>query len=639
MNHTLYLHELSLPVICALLLTAATTANGQDVRPVGNFENTGVIRSIRAGQITVRHDDGERVTYKIQDKDEDAISLDGDQLIFNIPCEIKVSGTLPATLLERGMIVKTEVNVNRFGRTQGESTHFEVIPAEEDAQLTLVPERQPQGSSFEKCELTCRIIRVVRNRALVEVHDTEIAKQERLEFKIAEDATMDMEVDSLNRVKAGDTVNLMRGIELNIGALVVQEIDITMTAPRQAATLSYHDQLEQRFSDLSDEPREPRERRSDHFVVYTDISERQAAILLAKLETMYELVGRYYGSRPRDVIECYVVRDLSQWGGASIPPAGVDKIMEGAGVTRSLSNGRQTKSIVYSCDDQDVVQHEAVHAFCAMAFGTTGPVWYAEGMAEMGQYWRPGELAVDIDPVVIEYLTSAEPKKLADIVAAGQITGDSWQAYAWRWALCHLLASNPNYQRRFKRLGINMMREENDSFQNAFGPIASEISFEYDQFIENFGNGYRVDLCVWDWETEASSISLSGRSRKEVKAAAGWQATSLEVREGEPYDFVAQGAWKIVEDGEDVTANGTDGEGRLVGVILHEYQLTEPFELGEGGTFVAPVTGQLYLRCEDSWTDLADNDGEITVFIRRTPMERRRQMNLGGSGDQESGDG
>jgi hypothetical protein len=56
-----------------------------------------------------------------------------------------------------------------------------------------------------------------------------------------------------------------------------------------------------------------------------------------------------------------------------------------------------------------------------------------------------------------------------------------------------------------------------------------------------------------------------------------------------------------------------------MGVILHDYQLEGPFELGKRGTFVAPVTGQLYLRCQDSWTELADNDGEITVYLRRTP--------------------
>jgi hypothetical protein len=32
---------------------------------------------------------------------------------------------------------------------------------------------------------------------------------------------------------------------------------------------------------------------------------------------------------------------------------------------------------------------------------------------------------------------------------------------------------------------------------------------------------------------------------------------------------------------------------------------------------VLPTAGQLFLRCDDAWTELADNDGELTVTIRR----------------------
>jgi hypothetical protein len=32
---------------------------------------------------------------------------------------------------------------------------------------------------------------------------------------------------------------------------------------------------------------------------------------------------------------------------------------------------------------------------------------------------------------------------------------------------------------------------------------------------------------------------------------------------------------------------------------------------------VAPTAGQLFLRCADDWTQLADNEGELTVTISR----------------------
>jgi hypothetical protein len=36
---------------------------------------------------------------------------------------------------------------------------------------------------------------------------------------------------------------------------------------------------------------------------------------------------------------------------------------------------------------------------------------------------------------------------------------------------------------------------------------------------------------------------------------------------------------------------------------------------------VAPIDGQLFLRCEEDWTQLADNDGEVSVTLRRTVSE------------------
>ena len=338
---------------------------------------------------------------------------------------------------------------------------------------------------------------------------------------------------------------------------------------------------------------------------------------------MYGLIGGYFSKRPRQPIECYVVRpeNLKAWEGR-IPPNGVSKIAEPAGVTTSRSLGRNTVATVYSCDDHGVVQHESVHAYCAMAFGSTGPVWYSEGMAEMGQYWREGQLEVNIPQGVINYLTKAEPKKMRDIVAAGQVTGDSWQAYAWRWALCHLLANNPNYASRFKRLGMTLMVKGPDSFDNAFGPVAPQISFEYDQFVENFGNGYRVDLCVWDWRSKAKKLGASSKSRLKVKAAAGWQSTRVETQAGASYTYTAAGEWSLDEVTKTDADGSEHGEGRLVGVLYKDFALSKPFDLGTTGTFVAPSDGHLYVRCNDDWKDLSNNDGEVALEIRKSAAEK-----------------
>ena len=332
---------------------------------------------------------------------------------------------------------------------------------------------------------------------------------------------------------------------------------------------------------------------------------------------MIALVSQYYGRRPSRPIECYVVRDLPGWPAGTFPQPAVAKILEPAGVTLSASLGNVTRSIVYSCDKHGVVQHEAIHAYCAQTFGSTGPTWYSEGMAEMGQYWKKGERAVAVDPVVIDYLKKAEPKKMLDIVAAGQITGDSWQAYSWRWALCHLLASNPNYSGRFKALGVGMMMKQPVSFESVYGPVAREISFEYDQFVEHMDNGFRSDLCAWQWNRKFFPIPKDKYVTVPVKAKAGWQAGSAQLKAGQSYDYATKGTWKLGPDSEGVTADGdANGRGKLYAVIFHDYQLSDPIALGTRGSFKAPVDGKLFLRCGDAWNDLGNNEGEITVYVR-----------------------
>jgi hypothetical protein len=239
----------------------------------------------------------------------------------------------------------------------------------------------------------------------------------------------------------------------------------------------------------------------------------------------------------------------------------------------------------------------------------------------MGHYWKKDQLAVDVEPVVIDYLKNSPPKQLLDIVAAGQITGDSWRAYAWRWALCYMLASNPNYSGRFKALGLAMMNEQpGASFESVYGPVAREISFEYDFFTQHLDNGYRSDLCAWQWNRPFQYVRGAGHVSAKVLAKYGWQASGMRLESGQSYDYAAKGTWKAAAAGPEVDANGgADGTGRLTAVLMQDFRLSEPFDLGVRGSFVASQTGDLHLRCRDGWNSIGDNDGSLTVYLRKTP--------------------
>ncbi len=371
---------------------------------------------------------------------------------------------------------------------------------------------------------------------------------------------------------------------------------------------------------------DPADFRSRHFLLHTDMNPGEANELLGRLEKMLSLISDYWGRPPSGVIECYVVRDLNKWPAAVLAPAGRAKIAQGAGITlgTTMTRGSQfrSKSVVYAVPTRGVPQHEAVHAYCIQSFGTTGPTWYAEGMAEMGQYWRDGDASVRAREEVIRYLRSSPPKPLREIVEGGQVTGDSWQNYAWRWALCHLLAHNPNYAARFRPLGLGLLTRQEISFEQVYGAMAREVSFEYRFFLEHVEQGYRADLCSWDWSREFRPLTTTNRTvAARILAARGWQPTGLTVATGANYECNAKGTWKTSKSSTAVDANGDEqGAGRLVGIILDENdELGEPFDLGTSVTFTAQQSGNLYVRCSDQWNKLDDNSGRVSLKLKYRP--------------------
>jgi len=372
----------------------------------------------------------------------------------------------------------------------------------------------------------------------------------------------------------------------------------------------------------------PQTYRSPNFIVHSDVTPEAAKELLERLETMLTLVSAYWGQRNRKTIECFVVDDLKNWPRGAIPPDAMDSILGQAGITiaQGITNGRQfdMNAKVYAVSDAGVPQHEAVHAYCAQTFGTTGPVWYSEGMAEMGMYWKKGDSSVNANPIAIDYLKKSEPKSLNEIVNGQETTGDSWQNYAWRWALCHLLANNTNYQKRFRPLGLALLQKKATSFEQVYGSMADEIIFEYLLFLENMQTGYRMDLCSWNWKARPRVLKGTRPLKVDVEAKSGWQPTKAQLTKGEEYEFTTEGTWSTLENGDPVNANGDEqGVGKLVGILFNDYKLSEEFEIGAYGKFTAPADGHLFVRCKDEWGTIADNDGEIEFQIRASDPDAK----------------
>lgn len=365
--------------------------------------------------------------------------------------------------------------------------------------------------------------------------------------------------------------------------------------------------------------------RSKNFIVHTDDDPERTKLLLERLETLLEIVSGYWRRPNQRTIECCVVKDLKNWPAGRLPPLAIQKVRNDSGVTISVKRMKGamffTKSIVYAAARSGVTQHEAVHAYCYQMFGSTGPVWYSEGMAEMGRYWASlNDRSVRADRGPIRYLRETDPPSIKILTRTGQ-TSDGWKHYAQRWALCHLLANNPNYGQRFRTLGFSLLGSRTGaSYQSFFGTMNREIEFEYGLFVKHLETGYRVDLCAWDWKTRFRRPREERAVKVTVLAGRGWQASRIAVQAGRIYKLTATGRWQTSSGAEPVDANGdARSVGRLQAVIWSNYQLTRAVDLGTEATVKPAQDGKLFLRCGDRWGQLHDNTGQIAVRVTLEP--------------------
>jgi hypothetical protein len=399
---------------------------------------------------------------------------------------------------------------------------------------------------------------------------------------------------------------------------------------------------------------------SKRLLVHTDLPRDEAIALVKRLEATLDVAATYWVRPSRQVIECYVVHNLAKWPDSALPHPLARILVGGVGggtIGMPMQIGKRTtlKAEVYASTQPGIAEHEAVHAYCTQAFGAVGPDWYKEGMAELAYYGRKRQQGVGCPQVVIDTLRQGRLRSLNDIVNRGRFTGalatsvddllsrnkrteeagtqvslahwtavhadavkEARHAYHWSWALCHLLCHNPNYAPRFRALGRAYLTNHPSTFEQHFGAVAREISFEYRFFVQHMDVGYRVDLCAWDWKTRFREMDLRGTFSARVHADRGYQASGLQLSKGQRYRFRGTGQWTTVPNRPACLASGdADGRGKLVGVVMHEHELGEPFDLGAEGQFTAAGDGKLYLRCDDAWNELADNEGAITVRFER----------------------
>jgi len=620
--------RIALAGLVGLFVAAATGSRvAAQVVATGQVTLSGVVETVTSDGLTLRDEAGTSWKVRVQGKKQDGIAL-ADGTLLAAPVEATVRAEFPAAGLKAGQVVRVRCRMDQQAKVESAVAELVALDGGEPV-LGVVdagePGDQPPAPGRKGAterEITATVKLASGKKLVVELpRDKAFARKTVVAVPLAAAAVARLTSDDPARIEPGARVIRLEAIRLQGGELVARLLEVENSAASEVADTG-DEALERKFRTFSAEPpAQPRLVRSAHFAFVTDVSDREWAVISFKLERMVSALEKFLGRRMTGVVEGFVASDLAKFPDGLIDePYGIDKIRRGEGVCVNSRLGPQRHARLYSCDDHGVIQHECVHGICHLAFGSTGPTWLAEGLAEVGNYWREGDPAIDLPAPVVGYLQNATPRrKLLEIAVPGRTESGTWEDYAWRWALCHLLANNPNYSNRFVPLALALMEErEGVSFESVYGPVAREVSFEYDQFLATLGNGYRSDLTAWPWQAKFQRLGDSGEMTVTVKAKAGWQPAKVLLESGQRYEIVAAGTWRIAAAGKPLDADGeADGRGRLVGAVFADYSLSPEIPLGVKATLEPPGAGQLFLRCTDAWTELGDNDGEVRVTIRR----------------------
>jgi hypothetical protein len=403
------------------------------------------------------------------------------------------------------------------------------------------------------------------------------------------------------------------------------------------------------------------------FRLHTDLAKPDAAALLKRLDCTLRGCSRFFGAPPRDAIEIFAVDRLDQWPAEEFTHPAARLLIGGVGggvVTNGFDDTATAprKVIVFAAALPGIPEHEIVHAYCVQTFGLSGPTWFKEGIAEMLAGGAQEKAPVDCPAEVIDYLSSAEPRNLAEVTSTGgEFTAtlaaslvsmlddhaasrqlgavasmDDWDEedtdavrtarleYHWCWSVCHFLHQHPKYNDRFKLLARGYVSGQPIEFDAVYAPVRDRLEFEYRFFVEHLEPGYRVDLCAWDWSDPAAERVGKRNAPLKITACRGYQPTGLQLLEGDCLAYEAQGEWHVSSDkgAKAVDADGNaEGRGRLEAVMLDEAELSEPFELGRKGKVTCPANGRLYVRCRDGWGEIADNRGQLRVMVWKSGKE------------------
>ncbi len=646
----------SIAVLCVCLSAFLDDSYGQAVRPLRPFTASGKIKQVVRNGVLVEDASGRAWQLRLP-AENGVVMLSNKQKFQAQKPVVEISGSLKPESLTEDAPVRVECYVDDRGRVREPVSEIKWL----DKAGFKAGTKLNRKNKNERGELLCLVLgtveRVDPEGFMVKVPKSRVASNGTMAIPLSKEAKVIVKTRDLIRSSEGDRVSRVTGVELSSGDFVITKLEIQLMDDKSTGSpdgkpdknrrkppAAVADNLDSRYQSLSDEPVEPRAISGKLIKMRSDVSDRDAKVLQDETRLLVDWLTAKFRKPVKAPFECYVVGDITRWPDDQFSDEIKGKLTSKLGVTvPQSSNGsaiKPRKATIYSPNNKRMLREQVVHAYLYQAYGSLGPDWLSEGLATLGRQLKQPVNEVSLESSLLAVLRKGRNRQSLKQVIGEEASTENAEAekpsrrmsekvlkmkaerraaekLAYKWAFCYVLTNNRNYSRKFPEFASGLLTERpGASFSKSYGSVSKQLTFEYDQFTENVSNGYRTDLCAWNWSHRFKKLDKSSTEKIAVQAEMGWQPT-VSVEKGQSYEVAAKGTWRVDGAGTKTDADGVDNKGKLIAVIMDDYKLSEVIPIGKAGKFRAVTDGQLYMRCDEKWSALSDNAGKLTVFIRQ----------------------
>lgn len=293
--------------------------------------------------------------------------------------------------------------------------------------------------------------------------------------------------------------------------------------------------------------------------------------------------------------------------------------------------------------------HEGTHCFCYYNYGTLGPPWLAEGLAEYLALhrWQDGQLEMAArvsNKEEIEYWGrvklvqdawfDGQPLALDQVLALKPADFPATESYAWSWVAVSLFANHPQLKHEFHQVLQDLPRQNvaswNQQLLRAVPLDAEQLEVQWQVDVSEMQYGFDFEKTAIQWTNVDANLSQPWKMN--VPADGAWHQSPFELSAG-VWKMTVTGQFRITDEGQPVIS-GPDGislayaQGARLGMVQcavpgengllkRSSSLTRPMNAGSEFELTIAQPRQVFFRVNDDPSQLGDNQGQVTVELKK----------------------